>query len=125
MPADLIGTVEPDGRPTVGIRVEGRAQPLVSIVDTGFNGKIWVPSSVAEGPGFEPLGSEYVTLADGSVIEVVVATTTIDWFGRWEEVAVIAGGMGEPLIGTAMLVGCRLEVDFAVGSVRVTRAPAG
>src|SRR5574341_2431458 len=88
MPSSLTGSVGPDGRPTVAIRVAGYPEPLVCIVDTGFNGKLWVPDHLAEGPGFESFGSEYITLADGSVIAARAATATVDWLGRTEVISV-------------------------------------
>jgi len=125
MPPSLTGTVGPDGRPTIAIRVAGYPEPLAWIIDTGFNGKIWVPDHLAEGPGFESFGSEYVTLADGSVIAARVATATVDWFGRNKAVSVIVGGTGEALLGTGMLVGCRLEVEFVEGTVRIDQVLSG
>lgn len=113
MPPSLTGTVGPDGRSTIAIRVAGYPEPLVWIVDTGFNGKIWVPDHL------------YATLADGSVIAARVATATVDWFGRNEAISVIVGGPGEALLGTGMLVGCRLEVEFVEGTVRIDQVLSG
>ena len=125
MPPSLTDTVGHDGRPTITIRIAGGREPLLCIVDTGFNGRIWVPDHLAAGPGFESFGSEYVALADGSVIAARVTTATVDWFGRIEAVSVIVGGTGEALLGTGMLEGCRLQVDFVEGTVRIDRAASG
>ncbi len=71
------------------------------------------------------VGSEYLGLADGTVIEVGLALATIEWFGRSEEVAVIIGGAGEALLGTAMLARCQLAVDFVERSVRIAEVATG
>ena len=121
MPFVLTGTLGPDRRPTIAVGIEGRKDPLICVVDTGFNGKIWVPEQLSKDQVFEPVGSEYLGLADGSVIAVALAMVTIDWFGQAEALSAIVGGAGDPPLGTALLVGCRLEVDFVEGSVRVER----
>jgi len=125
MPQGLTGTLGPDGRPTITVRIEGRREPLACILDTGFNGKLWVPGDLAEDPGFEPVGSEYISLADGSIVVAGIATATIDWFDQPEAITVIVGGTGEPLLGTGMLAGCRLHVDFVDRTVRVERVARG
>jgi predicted aspartyl protease len=84
-----------------------------------------VPDHLAEGPGFESFGSEYVALAAGSVIATRVATATVDWFARPEVISVIIGGTGEALLATGMLMGCRLEVGFVEGTVRIDQVLSG
>lgn len=121
----MTGTVGPDGRPSIAVGIEGRRDPLVCIVDTGFNGKIWVPEQLSRDRQFEAVGSEYLSLADGSVIAVPLAMVTIDWFGQAEAVSAIVAGSGDPLLGTALLEGCRLEVNFVEGRVRIERLNSG
>jgi hypothetical protein len=51
-PYDLEGSVDDRKRPLVRIETAGFTDPLVAVVDTGFNGAILVDETQAARPGF-------------------------------------------------------------------------
>ena len=101
-------------------------QPDIAIefvVDTGFEGALTMPrhAIIALGlPYFERIPSR---LADGTRRETEAYIATIMWEGREVEVAVLAMGH-RALLGTALLEGKRLCIDFRDGGkVRIEDCP--
>jgi clan AA aspartic protease len=89
------------------------------VVDTGFNGYLTLPPQAIAVMNL-PLESTLVaTLADGSESEMPIHLAKIRWDDLEEVVTVLATGT-KPLLGTALLQGFRLIVEFAdEGMVKV------
>ena len=88
------------------------------VVDTGFTGYLMLPLpavSVLNQPFLEDVRAN---LADDQEVLLPVFGATIDWNGKARNVRVLAGGR-RPLLGTALLSGQHLAVDFDEGG-RVT-----
>lgn len=92
-------------------------QPNIAIefvLDTGFEGALALPSAAVAALGL-PLDQQIVSkLADASRKLTDVYRATIGWDGTLLDVAVLAIG-DRPLLGTALLNGHTLTVDFAAG----------
>ena len=90
------------------------------VIDTGFNGSLYVPEDSIETWNLPFLSSVEIALADQSTVVVEVFEATVAWFGDSVRVQVLAGPPGcESLLGMEPLEGCRIELDQLIGEVRV------
>ena len=82
------------------------------VIDTGFIGYLTLPLAAALAMNLPFLRRMPANLADDSTIFVEVYAATILWNGEEREVEVLATGK-RPLIGTLLLNGNELNVQFA------------
>ena len=82
------------------------------VIDTGFIGYLTLPLAVALVMDLPFIRRMPANLADDSTIWVEVYAATIFWNGEEREVEVLATGR-RPLIGTLLLDGSELNVQFA------------
>jgi clan AA aspartic protease len=107
-------TFRPAGQPGLAIEF---------VVDTGFEGALALPSAAVAALGLPLHQSVISKLADGSRRMTDVYRATIEWDGTAVDVAVLALG-DRPLLGTALLDGYNLSVDFVTGGdVRLQSVP--
>lgn len=99
----------------------GVPQERVFLIDTGFLGALALPEPMIETLGLRPLGQTEATLADGSVRVSVVYEARLVWGEGVLRVAALAMG-DRPLLGTALLEGLHLGIDFIEGGT-VTLTP--
>ncbi|MGF1524134.1 MAG: clan AA aspartic protease [Leptolyngbyaceae cyanobacterium] len=105
--------------PIVVGNTEGQRQVINTVLDTGFNGFLSLPSTIISKLGLSWGASDVVTLGDGSETVFDLYAATIIWDGQYREVDV-AESETEPLIGMALLYGYRLQIDaIESGIVRI------
>ena len=92
----------------------GQREVVDTVIDTGFNGFLSLPSEVINRLGLSWTISNSVTLGDGSQTVFDFYTGTVIWDGQYRQVD-IAESETEPLLGMAMLYGYRLQVDAIEG----------
>jgi clan AA aspartic protease len=81
------------------------------VLDTGFEGALTLPPPAVAALGLLPYSNLSAKLADGSSVNVDAHTAVIVWDGQEIQVVVLAMS-GRPLLGTALLSGHNLTVDF-------------
>ena len=102
-------------RVNVTFRVAGQPDFQVEcVVDTGFEGALTLPPAAVAALGLPYLTDLIANLADNTAIRTDVHVATIVWNGMERDVAVLVLG-GRPLVGTALLDGLHLEIDFTDG----------
>jgi len=118
----LQGRVNQYGEPVVEITLilKGVPRELPAIIDTGFNGYLSVPRPIIGKSGWEFLGFEDYELASGQILRERVYWGSVSFEREPMEVYVVATDSDDILIGTGLLRGKRLVVDFRTGKVRVT-----
>ena len=92
------------------------------VVDTGFTGDLQLPVADIVRlnlPLVDKLDSQ---LADGRIVQAEVHAGTVLWFGNQETVNVISAAENIPLVGTKLLWGSAMSVEWEFGG-RVTVAP--
>lgn len=102
---------------SVGFRLQG--QPIVEIeyiIDTGFVGYLTLPISAVSAMALPFIRRMPANLADDSTILVAVHIAYIIWNGEERKIEVLATGK-RPLLGTLLLHGSNLNVQFAEGGV--------
>jgi predicted aspartyl protease len=98
----------------------GPRQDIEVWVDTAFNGGLAPPRAVADGLGLAQEASTDAVLADGRTVTVEMFGCYLDWFGGTYQTQVVAGEAAHPLLGTQLLDGRRLVIDYAAGTVELT-----
>jgi clan AA aspartic protease len=92
----------------------GQREVVDTVIDTGFDGFLSLPSEVINRLGLSWTISNSATLGDGSQTVFDFYTGTVIWDGQYRQVD-IAESETEPLLGMAMLYGYRLQVDAIEG----------
>jgi clan AA aspartic protease len=102
------------GKATVPVIFRLPEQPDFSldfVIDTGFNGYLTLPPQAVNAMNLPPRASTPATLADGSQVLFSIHLATIIWDNLEKIVPILASG-NKPLLGTAMMKGYHLEIDF-------------
>ena len=94
----------------------GQRQVIDTVIDTGFNGFLSLPSETIVRLGLPWTISNTATLADGREALFDFYTGTVIWDGQYRTID-IAESETEPLLGMAMLYGYRLQVDAVEGGI--------
>ena len=107
--------------PTSRIEVIGSRQTrmLTATVDTGFDGDLCVPISVAVQLGLELTGEQIVEYADGTQKRTLVFAGSVRFFGETRVVEIILTESEDGLIGTRLLNQFPLTIEFPGGHVKV------
>jgi predicted aspartyl protease len=58
-------------------------------------------------------------LADGRAVTVELFGCHLDWFGNTYQTEVVASEAAYPLLGTQLLAGRKLVIDYAAGTVEL------
>jgi clan AA aspartic protease len=100
--------------PLVVANSNGQRQVIDTVIDTGFNGFLTLPSAIIATLALPWNASDIVTLGDGSETLFDLYAATVIWDGQYREID-IAESETEPLIGMALLYGYRLQIDAIEG----------
>lgn len=87
---------------------------IETVVDTGFNGYLSLPSALISALGLPYLQTERAILANGSIEDCAVHEGTVSWDGQVRAVLVQAAD-GDPLVGMAMMRGYKLTIEVTNG----------
>lgn len=87
---------------------------IEALLDTGYSGYLTLPSNLIASLRLSTLGTEQLTLADGSEVSSDLCVATIVWDGR-ERTIEVDTLESKPLIGMALLEGYDLSIRVAVG----------
>ena len=98
---------------TVSATPEGEPTTLLVWVDTAFNGGLVLPSSEVQRLGLQQASSTAAVLADGQQVQLATYTCYLDWFGQQYRTQVVAGEGSHPLLGTQLLDGRHLQIDYS------------
>jgi clan AA aspartic protease len=105
--------------PVSASRGGGRTEIAVWI-DTAFNGGLAIPRQQVAELGLVQQSSAEAVLADGRSVELETFACFLDWFGNCYETQIAASDGQYPLLGTMLLAGHRLAIDYAARTVELT-----
>ncbi|BAZ29459.1 hypothetical protein NIES4074_19050 [Cylindrospermum sp. NIES-4074] len=115
----MISGIIKNGRATVNLIFRLPNQPdftIEFVLDTGFTEFLSLPPPAVSLLGFPFVYDMYANLADNSTVLLPVHQATIIWNGEEREVNVLATGR-LPLLGTALLDGYELVIQFTEGGL--------
>jgi clan AA aspartic protease len=98
---------------------EGERTDLLVSIDTAFNGGLTVPRKQVALLGLQKRSSAEAILADGRCVELEMFACFFDWFGNCYETQVAASDGEYALLGTMLLDGHRLEINYATKTVEL------
>jgi clan AA aspartic protease len=97
----------------------GQREAIDTVIDTGFDGFLSLPSEIIVRLGLPWTISNPATLGDGSEVLFDFYTGTVIWDGQYRKID-LAESDTEPLLGMSLLYGYRLQVDtIEGGSVKI------
>lgn len=99
---------------------DGERADLVVWIDTAFNGGLAIPGKMVTALGLSKQSSAEAILADGRAVELETFGCFLDWFGNTYETQIAASDGEYPLLGTMLLDGHRLDIDYRAKTVELT-----
>lgn len=99
---------------------DGERTHLVVWIDTAFNGGLAMPRDKVAELGLSKQSLAEAILADGRTVELETFACFLDWFGNTYETQVAASDGEYPLLGTMLLDGHRLDINYVVKTVELT-----
>lgn len=119
----MIGFVDEQLRALLRVPVsasrDGERTELVAWIDTAFNGGLAIPRKQVSELGLSIQACAEAILADGRTVELETFGCFLDWFGKTYETQIAASDGEYPLLGTMLLAGRRLDIDYAARTVRL------
>ena len=117
----LQGRVTHHGEPVVPIQLFFRKHPtqFPAVVDTGFNGYLSVPKRLLIQVGWQAIGTEKFEIATGAIVEQAIYLGEAIFDGKRGPVYTVATDAEDILIGTKLLRGKILTVNFKTRQVRI------
>lgn len=103
----------------VSIRISGGEQ-VECLIDTGFDGGLVLPRALTERFALPIVATERVRLAGGVEIVVDIARADVEWLGIVRPVEVIVGDGDDLLLGTGLLAGAVLTIDYVALTSTIT-----
>ncbi len=103
--------------------IRGQEQVIVTIIDTGFDEALTLPTSLIQSLGLPFRGSGTTLLADGSESQYNIHEAVVNWDGQFQQI-LVNGAETDPLLGMALLEDYELRVQVRPGGkVRITALP--
>jgi len=99
---------------------DGDRTDLVVWIDTAFNGGLAIPRQQVAKLGLVKASSAEAILADGRFVELEMFACFLDWFGNTYETQIAASDGEYPLLGTMLLDGHCLDINYATKTVELT-----
>jgi clan AA aspartic protease len=96
----------------VGATNVNETHELLAWVDTAFNGSLVIPKSKIETLGLVQESSAEAILADGNKVALETYGCRVKWFGKSYDTQVFVNESEYALLGTILLEGHRLEIDY-------------
>ena len=107
-------------RVPVSASSDGKREEIDVWIDTAFNGTLVLPRKQIAASGLVKASSAEAILADGHSVELETFACFFDWFGKSYETQVVANDGDYPLLGTMLLDGHRLNIDYQANTVELT-----
>lgn len=109
--------------PRVEIEVIGAqgSVRLSALLDTGFDGEICLPTYLGVTLGLVVRGQYLMEYADGRQEFAPVYEGSVQFLGETRPAEIILTDGGEPMVGTGLLVGHTLFMDFDTGEIRIEK----
>jgi len=123
MSLSLTGSIDGGGRAMVKLAARhpytGVSLDLEACVDTGFTGSLILTAQQISLLGLAPSATRTGRLADGAMVVMRAHTCLVPWFGALRQVEALLGGGQSALLGTELLDGLRLTIDYVAKTVLI------
>ncbi len=121
----LQGRLQEDGQAIVELEVVCRdesSRTVPAVIDTGFNGQVSLSRQMVSKLDLSLIyeGTIEVELAGGNVIEENIYSGTVRFDGQEVVAEILLTGAADNFIGTGLLTGKALQINFVTHEVTVT-----
>ncbi len=118
------GRVDRAGRALIEVSVrpatEKQPRKIAAWVDTAFTGELVIPRREIDQLGLNQSSVVMAGLADGKEVVLETFTCVVDWFGEKRLVEAIESDSQYALLGTGLLQGHKLEVDYRLRTLAIS-----
>lgn len=115
------GKVNENLEPIITIQFANGAE-IDCVVDTGFNGTLFLPRDFIRRNDFTVIGEEsFHSVGQDEAQVAEVFSATVKWLGDELEVGIIVSEFGSALIGAEMMIHAKLEIDYAQSTVSIEK----
>ena len=97
---------------SVNSKADGQYEDVLAWIDTAFDGHLVFSTGLIEQLGLESLVETEAILGDGSKVALDTFICFVQWFGEIVPIQVIANEGRFPLLGTELLAGRKLSIDY-------------
>ena len=118
--AHISGSVNSFREALVEIRLKGVA--IECVVDTGFDGGLMLPRTLADRLQIPLIGRLTLEMVNGSKMIASVRLADIEWLEETREIEVIFSDGNDALVGTELLTGTTLTIDYATRVVKILKS---
>jgi clan AA aspartic protease len=102
---------------SVAASKDGPKQRFMAWIDTAFNGSLVMPRQYIDRLGLEQASTTQAILADGRSVDLETFTCHLEWFDNVYRTQVVANDGEFPLLGTVLLAGRKLTIDYKMKTV--------
>lgn len=108
--------------PVIEITVSGleKTATFPALIDTGFDGYLSLPLTIALPLGLKLAYHTSITLADGSIKEELLFEAKVKLSRKWQAAAVFINRGSLALLGTKLLENSKLLLDFPNKKVQIS-----
>src|SRR5574341_791738 len=110
----IIGNIEDGLHPLISLEIAGTkgSETLSTLVDTGFNWNVGLHYDFADRLGLEIYDFAKIEYANGQSEDELVCHGRVKWHDKWQEIDIVLSADEEPSIGTSLLKGCVMNMNF-------------
>ena len=90
------------------------------VIDTGFSGHLVLPRTLISRFGLPVIGREVFEMVAGHLLTADLAQADVTWLGRTRTIEVVVSEGEDALLGTALLDGTKLTIDYISYTVSVS-----
>lgn len=119
------GKISDAGSPIIKTKIIGSRADIVvdGILDTGFDGYLCLPITMAVSLGLELIDLRRAELADGTILEdEPVFIGKMVWDGDIIDVDVVLTKSADTLLGTALLSGMEVRLVYSTNEVVIEKS---
>lgn len=117
------GIIEGGLHPLITLEVAGDVETeiLSVLVDTGFDVDVALPFNSSDRLGLEIYDTALFEYANGECEEELLCRAQVNWHGQWKKVEVVLSNDEQPAIGTRLLNGCKMDMDFIANVLTINK----
>lgn len=115
------GSVNSSREALIEVRLNS-GEAIECVVDTGFDGGLMLPRAFADSLQIPILGRLTFEMVGGMKMVAPVGLLAIEWLDELREIEMIVGEGNDALIGTELLTGTTLNIDYVARVVTISKA---
>lgn len=118
--ATELGRVDATGNAFVLVKLSV-GEIVECIIDTGFSGELMLPRTLVDQLQLVITGEQEFTVAGGGLLPAFTSLVEIEWLGGRHAAEVIVSEGTDMLLGTVLLAGTRLKIDYVKCTVEIEK----